>query len=119
MLLASQPFSILLTGHHIGNPSSKSRILWRPPKKYPPLTRIKKVEIRIHNERELLEWEARIGAVLARYDLDYVLGGIRQSLNKLEPFTAVGITQGGRAFCANNRHANERAKNRSVSGQRG
>jgi hypothetical protein len=49
------------------------------------------MEVRIRNERELLEWEARIGSVLARHDLDYVLGGIRQSLDKLEPFTAAGI----------------------------
>jgi hypothetical protein len=40
------------------------------------------MEIKIHNEQELQEWEARIGAVLARHDLDYVLGGIRQSLDK-------------------------------------
>jgi hypothetical protein len=49
------------------------------------------MEIRIRNEQELHEWEERIGAVLARHDLDYVLGGIRQSLDKLEPFTAAGI----------------------------
>jgi hypothetical protein len=50
------------------------------------------MEIRIRNEGELQEWEARIGSVLGRHDLDYVLGGIRQSLDKLEPFTAAGIS---------------------------
>lgn len=49
------------------------------------------MEIRIRNERELQEWEARIGLALGRHNLDYVLGGIRLSLDKLEPFTAAGI----------------------------
>lgn len=49
------------------------------------------MEVKIRNERELLEWESRIGSVLRRHDLDYVLGGIRRSLDKLEPFTAAGI----------------------------
>jgi hypothetical protein len=48
--------------------------------------------IRIRNERELQEWENRIGSVLKRYDLDYVLGGVRQWFDKLEPFTAAGIS---------------------------
>jgi hypothetical protein len=46
----------------------------------------------IRNERELQEWEARIGSVLGRVELDYAIGGVRQSLDKLEPFTAAGIT---------------------------
>lgn len=47
--------------------------------------------IKIRNERELKEWEARIGGVLSRFDLDYVLAGVRRSLDKLESFTAAGI----------------------------
>src|SRR5947209_1499007 len=49
------------------------------------------MEIRIRNVRELQEWEARIGSVLERLELDYVLGGIRLSLDKLQSFTAAGI----------------------------
>jgi len=49
------------------------------------------MEIEIRNERELTEWEERIGALLQRHDLDYVLGGVRQSLTKLYPFAAGGI----------------------------
>lgn len=49
------------------------------------------MEIEIRNERELTEWETRIGALLQRHELDYVLGGVRQSLNKLNPFDAAGI----------------------------
>ena len=50
------------------------------------------MENRIRNERELQEWEARISSVLGRHDLDYVLVGVRQSLDKLESFTAAGIS---------------------------
>lgn len=49
------------------------------------------MEIEIRNERELTEWEVRIGALLQRHDLDYVLAGVRQSLDKLKPFDAAGI----------------------------
>src|SRR5438045_2683329 len=49
------------------------------------------MEIRIRNESELLEREILIGSVLGRHDLDFVLGGIRHSLHKLEPFVAAGI----------------------------
>jgi hypothetical protein len=49
------------------------------------------MEIEIRNERELTEWEVRIGALLQRHELDYVLGGVRQSLDKLKPFDAAGI----------------------------
>jgi hypothetical protein len=41
------------------------------------------MENRIRNERELQEWEARIGSVFARHYLDYVLGGVRQSPPRL------------------------------------
>ena len=49
------------------------------------------MEIEIHNERELAEWETRIGALFQRLELDYVLGGIRQGLTKLNGFAAAGI----------------------------
>jgi hypothetical protein len=49
------------------------------------------MEIEIRNQRELTEWEERIGALLQRHELDYVLGGVRQSLTKLNAFTAAGI----------------------------
>jgi hypothetical protein len=49
------------------------------------------MEIEIRNVRELTEWEDRIGALLQRHELDYVLAGIRQSLTKLNAFTAAGI----------------------------
>src|SRR5436190_15773765 len=49
------------------------------------------MEIEIRNERELTEWETRIGELLQRHELDYVLGGIRQCLTKLNAFDAAGI----------------------------
>jgi len=30
------------------------------------------MEIRIRNERELQEWDTRIGSIFQRHDLDYV-----------------------------------------------
>jgi len=49
------------------------------------------MEIEIRNERQLTEWENRIGALFQRHELDYVLGGVRQSLKKLNGFDAAGI----------------------------
>lgn len=49
------------------------------------------MEIRIRNERELQEWDARIGAVLQRHELNYVLAGIRQLSKEQWTFTAAGI----------------------------
>ena len=50
------------------------------------------MEIEIRNERQLTEWENRIGALLQRHELDYVLGGVRQSSKDLYKFTAAGIS---------------------------
>jgi hypothetical protein len=50
------------------------------------------MEIEIRNERQLTEWENHIGFLLQRHDLDYVLGGVRASLDKLKPFDAAGIS---------------------------
>lgn len=50
------------------------------------------MEIEIRNERQLTEWENRIGTLLQRHELDYVLGGVRQSLKDLYKFTAAGIS---------------------------
>lgn len=40
------------------------------------------MEIQIRNEGELLEWESRIGALMQRHELDYVLGGVRQAQHR-------------------------------------
>ncbi len=50
------------------------------------------MEIEICNVHELQEWDARIGGLFQRHELDYVLGGVRQSLKQLRPFDAAGIT---------------------------
>jgi hypothetical protein len=49
------------------------------------------MEIEIRNERELTAWEGRIGALLQRHELDYVLGAVGKCLDKLKPFDAAGI----------------------------
>jgi hypothetical protein len=41
------------------------------------------MEIEIRSEVELTEWEVRIGALLQRDELDYVLGGVRLSSNRV------------------------------------
>jgi hypothetical protein len=49
------------------------------------------MEIRIRNERELQEWDARIGSILQRHELNYVLAGIRQLPKEMWSFTAAGV----------------------------
>ena len=71
---------------HLWNPDPKivaTPLLWSP-------RRERGVEIRIRSESDLQDWDARIGSLMQRHELDYILGGIRQSLKEMHPFTAAG-----------------------------